>query len=78
MKLIFSQSFSDLHVSYNKLMMGYRDILARTNVFTRRNMLSQIQNVSIVISSNPIINERLSFQMYETFLMLTRSVQSTP
>ena len=48
-------------------MYGYKDLLATTNIFNRRNCMTQLRDESKISANNPIILKELTFSMFETY-----------
>ena len=48
-------------------MYGYKELLATTNIFNRRNCMTQLRDESKIDANNPIILKELTFSMFETY-----------
>ncbi len=57
----------ELAISYQKVMYGYKELLATTNIFNRRNCMTQLRDESKITANNPIILKELTFSMFETY-----------
>ena len=55
-------------------MFGYKQLLEKTNIFNRRNMMTQLRHVSVINASNPVILKELSFAMFETYRYIVEKV----
>ena len=59
-------------------MFGYKDLIAKTNIFNRRNIMTQLRHASVIHAQNPIILKELSFSMFETYRYIVERVLKSP
>ena len=57
----------DITLSYQKVMFGYKDLIAKTNIFNRRNVMTELRQAGVIHANNPTILKELSFSMFETY-----------
>ena len=48
-------------------MFGYKDLINITNIFNRRNIMSQLRDESKIFANNPMIQRELTFSMFESY-----------
>ena len=65
---------ASITLSYQKVMKGYRSLIEKTNIFNRRNIMTQLRHNSKINANNPVILRDLSFSMFETYRYLVERV----
>lgn len=65
---------ASITLSYQKVMRGFRGLIEKTNIFNRRNIMTQLRHNSKIMANNPVILRELSFSMFETYRYLVERV----
>ena len=68
---------SEITISYQKVLHGFKDLINETDSFNRRNIFTELRSSCQIITKNTIIARDLTFNMFETYRYIVEKLLSS-